>query len=45
MGERLSQAFKVDAYKPALIAIRVEAAGVAVAKFAEFSEAGCFHDR
>jgi formate transporter len=32
MGERLSQAFDFDAYKPAQIALRVEAAGVAKAR-------------
>ena len=32
MGERLSQAFDFDAYKPAQIASRVEAAGVAKAR-------------
>lgn len=32
MGERLSQAFELDAYKPAQIAVRVEAAGVAKAR-------------
>jgi formate transporter len=32
MGERLSQAFEIEAYKPAQIAARVEAAGVAKAR-------------